>query len=619
MAKKESRNKMRVKESSHRTKLKKERENRLRSKQKQSQKKKLNSDLFDLVKKENIDALDKIQKLKVIEELFKLIISFPEENHDKIDLLLEFLQDKNLKIIMKTMKVVRNLFCDLLPSYKIKIDQETNSNNKKKNIDGKKSLSKEVQSIQSYEKCLLKYYEKFLGILSIFLKTFSSSNKSSSKPAISKFLVFTMETVTSLFNKFYLFNLNDILYKIIIEKLTDSNEEIRKKCFESLMNILSLKDNSSSTLELKYEVIKLISHFVFVKPHEKFDKNVLDLFTFHKIEFPDLKKEKDEMNKLADIKFGKSEKIEMESDFKTKKQMQIAKKEKKMLMREKEKIIKNLKKEMNEYDNYSSQKAIFHINLKILKKILLVFFDILKFKKDSPLIRTVLNGIGVLCENINVEILLDLQKCIYEYITYCLNQTQDTENKIYCVTALKSCLNITEKLTKEIISIEDSNLLNTTYLFICKLVQDSFLQYMTREDFFTLLEILDICLLKYRLYSLDTVSAYLKRLAMLSSKLKEKYVPAFLLLIKRILQKYPAMKNMRENDEDFFDYGITIDPSICNGKQSNIYKELELISKNYKNSLAIKKIIDYIRKDDKNNPQLATMSYFDLLLSSNNL
>ena len=141
---------------------------------------------------------------------------------------------------------------------------------------------------------------------------------------------------------------------------------------------------------------------------------------------------------------------------------------------------------------------------------------------------------------------------------------------------------------------------------------------MTRDDMFMLLEILDVLLLKYRQFSLDTVAAFIKRLAIFIMHLKRKFIPAFLLILKRIFQKYPNLASMRENDDDFFDYEIKSDPAICNGKQSNIHKELEKLSATYeKDSKTIKKLIEYIRKDDKINPQLASLNYYDMLLSIN--
>jgi hypothetical protein len=608
MAKKDKQIKGKFKQSSHRSKLRKEREDRLRSKQKQSQKKRINEELIDMVKAENIDELDYKSKKKIVFQLKNLIISFPNENYDKIEMLLTFLQDKNVKIILTTMKLLKDLFVDILPSYKIRIDDA-------ENLQKSKMLSKEIDSLQHYEKALLKYYEKFIHILDVFTKTFSNVKKSN-KESITKMNEYTVKTLAVLFQKFYYFNNSENLYRILIEKLSDSNENVRLLSFNSLYMVLSLQDNQSQTLELKLAMIKLISHIVYIKPHEKFSPNILDLFSAHRIEFPDLT-QRDEKYNLNDIKFGVKSNEELMSKHESKK----AKKQLKSLMQEKERIVKNLKKEMNEYDNVISPKMIFNMNLKILKKILLIFFHILKYKRESPLIRSVFSGIGALCENINVEILIDLQKNIYEYVNYILLKQNDENKKVFAITALKASLTITEKLTKEILSIEDSNLINSTYLFISKIVEKENMNKMTKDDLFCIVELIDTILLKNRQFSFDTTAAFIKRISIFANKLNTNFIPAFLLVIKRIFQKYPQLNSMLEKDDDYFDYGIISDPSISNAKQSNIHNEitqiLNKIGKDTKDakSKLIRQLCEYILKNGRSNAILDSMSFYDSLIS----
>jgi len=608
MAKKDKPLKGKFKQSSHRSKLRKEREDRLRSKQKQSQKKRINEELIDMVKAENIDELDFESKKKIVFQLQNLIISFPNENYDKIEMLLTFLQDKNVKIILTTMKLCKDLFVDILPSYKIRTDDSENSQKSK-------MLSKEIDSLQNYEKALLKYYEKFINMLDIFTKTFSNAKKSN-KESIIKMNEYTVKTLAELFQKFYYFNNADNLYRILVEKLSDPNENVRLLSFNSLNIVLSLQDNSSQIFDLKLAIIKLISHIIFIKPHEKFSPNVLDLFSAHKIEFPDLTN-KDEKYNLNDIKFGVKSNDELMSKHESKK----AKKQLKSLLQEKEKIVKNLKKEMNEYDNVINPRMIFNMNLKILKKILLVFFDILKHRRDSPLIRSVFSGIGVLCENINVEILIDLQKNIYEYVNYILLKQSDENKKVFAITALKASLTITEKLTKEILSIEDSNLINSTYLFITKIVERENMNKMSKDDLFCVIELVETILLKNRQFSFDTTAAFVKRISIFTNRLNTNFIPAFLLVIKRIFQKYPQLNSMLEKDDDYFDYGIISDPSISNAKQSNIHNEItEILNKNGKDtkdakSKLIKQLCEYILKNGKSNANLDSLSFYDLLIS----
>jgi len=146
-----------------------------------------------------------------------------------------------------------------------------------------------------------------------------------------KLIEYTINTLCELFEKFYLFNDNDILYKIIVEKLADANANIRKRSFDTLTKILSMQDNSNHVLELKLALIKLISHIVYIKPHDKFDANILDLFIAHKIEFPDISEVNTKKIDLSDIKQGnKGSKYNSEThnEMKTRKQELLEKKKK---------------------------------------------------------------------------------------------------------------------------------------------------------------------------------------------------------------------------------------------------------------------------------------------------
>ena len=78
----------------------------------------------------------------------------------------------------------------------------------------------------------------------------------------------------------------------------------------------------------------MTSHIIFIKPHEKFSQNVLDLFSSHKIEFPDMTRE-DKFN-LSDIKYG----VKSDKEYNSKQESKMAKKELKNLRQEKENIVK---------------------------------------------------------------------------------------------------------------------------------------------------------------------------------------------------------------------------------------------------------------------------------------
>lgn len=637
------------KQTAHRSKLRQERELVLRNKLKQKQKKKFNEELFDIVKSENIDSLDFKSKKEVIMKLFNLIISFPHENYDKIKLLIVFLQDKNIKIVLKTMRLLTKLFIDILPSYKIREDlDEKNNSGAGKN----KQVSKDVEKVQTYERNLLKFYEKFLNVLEIFAKTpipnlakanptNNATNKATEqdKPNIFQILQeFSMQVLGELLQKFYLFNFANKIYRVMIECLTETpasiSLETKKYAFSALSLVLSIQDNTGNMLQLKLDIIKLISHYVFIRPHEHFPENILDLFLSHRIDFPDLtlaKKADEEKFNLKDIKFGTKEKNSLmsENKLKTKQQERIERRQKKKLILEKEKIIKNMKREMTEYEIQENPRQIYNFNLKMLKKILLVYLDILKFKQESPLIRSVLHGIGQLCENINVEILLDIQKVIHDYVIHLLSKSynkdkfkKNEEKKLFAITGIKTIILISTKLTKDIINMEDTKLINSTYVFLQETLKLT--SIISVDEAFTILEVLELLFIKNRQYSLDTVGSFIKRIAIFIDNFteinerSEKFVSSYLLILKRIIQRYPNLNGLLLNDEDIFDYKMP-DPAIANGKQTNIYKEINSVKNRFeKHSKLVRQLCEYILNADKINPIFQSMNFYEMLINKKN-
>ena len=579
----------RAKENLHRSKLKEQRLMRLKAKHKASVKKRENEEFFHMITQENIDNLNTEEKIKTMTELYNLISSFPESNSDKISLMMLFLKDNSLKIMVRAVKLLKNIFINTLPSYRLN------------EFESKQKESKEIKDLHSFEKNLLNNYLEFINSIKILDMSFYK------KKEYNQFRIILIETIGILFEKFYYFNYEDKLYSILIEKLVDELEEIKMKSFQSLYNVLSKVDNSKQMFNLKLSLIKKISNIIFSKDHERFDKDVLDLFSAHRMEFPDYKKESEAEKKidLSDLKYAGT----LISDKNTKQQNKIAKKQIKEFNKEKSKIIKSMKREIRELEDREDYKLIYQMNLKMLKKILLVFFDILKTKTDSPLLGSVFNGISKLCENINVEILRDLQNCIYENIKKLI-----TNKKIsLALLGLKANLTIANKLTKEIVSLEDSFLITSSYQIMCNLNNEQ-----NKDNLYIIFEVIETIILKNRMYSIDSSSAFVKRLAILCENNKnENQVIAILLLIKRILSKYSQLSFLIDLDDegiDNFNFKNTIDPELCNGKLTNIIKEFENIKKNMKGNKMILKIIDYIIKEEKINMELSSLNYYDFLL-----
>ena len=527
-------------------------------------------------------------------QLYKILITYPESNSDKFSLMLLFLQDNSLTIISKSAEYLKNIFIECIPLYRI---NESNSNAKE---------SKEIKKMRSQEKNILLNYGQYIDNVKILDQSFN--NKKECLDLRKKFCQYLSE----LFEKFYYFNYENKLYGYLVDKLSDYDNDIKKRAYLSLYNVLAKVDNSKRMFELKFEIIKRIINSINSKSHKRFYEHVMELFTAHQMAFPDYVKENENLKSkidLSDLKYG-GPSVELSKNKQEYKKAQNSLRE---FNKEKNKIIKSMIKDMSEIEKKDDPKMIYFMNLKILKKILLLFFETLKTNKDSELIGGIFNGISLLCENINVEILLDLQKNIYETIKYLI-----TKKKLsFALLGLRANLNIAKKMTKEIVSVEDSYLITASYQIICFYINEKNIE-IKKDDIYIIFEVIEMILLKNRIYSLETSSSFLKRLAMLAKHINnENYVVALLLLIKRILAKYPALNflvDKNESDFDNFDYKNNTEPSLCNGKLTNILEELNFVENKYKQNKMIKRLVEYIIKEQKTNMELNSLNYFDYLL-----
>ena len=583
------------KESFHRSKLKEQRILRLKSIKKEKQKRQNNNEFFKIFQQENIDQLSPKEKLEAMNQLYSILISYPDSNSDKFSLMLLFLKDNSLAVISKAVEYLKNIFIESIPLYRL---NESQNNNKKE--------SKEVKRTHSQEKNLLLNYGQFLDDVKLLDQSFN--NKKECVELRKKICI----ALSELFERFYYFNYEQKLYGYLVDKLSDSNIDIKNQAYISLYNVLSKVDNSKNMFELKFNIIKKIINALNNKNHKRFAENVMDLFTAHRMVFPDYVKENEDIkNKidLSDLKYaGPSASTSTSKQDYKKAQRQL-----KEFNKEKSKIIKSMQKDMNEIEKKDDSKMIYFMNLKILKKILLLFFEILKDFKESELVGGVFNGISVLCENINVEILIDLQKCIYENIKFLIKNKKLS----LALLGLRANLNIAKKLTKEIVSVEDSYLITSSYQIMCFYINDK-TNTLDKDDLYIIFEVIEMILLKNRMYSIDTSAAFVKRLTMLCNlNTNENYVTAMLLLIKRILSKYPSLGFLVDDNEadfDNFDYKNSLEPSLCNGKLTNIISELKIIKSKFINNKTIQKLVDYIIREQKANLELSSMNYYDYLL-----
>ena len=149
-----------------------------------------------MITQENIDKLNYEEKMKIIKELYNLIISFPENNSDKISLMMLFLKDNSLKILFKICKLLKNIFINTLPAYRLN------------NFESKQKESKEIKELHNFERNLLKNYLEFINSIKVLDMSLYK------KKEYNQFRIILIEIIGDFFEKFYYFNYEDKLYSI---------------------------------------------------------------------------------------------------------------------------------------------------------------------------------------------------------------------------------------------------------------------------------------------------------------------------------------------------------------------------------------------------------------------
>lgn len=112
----------------------------MKSIKKEKQKRQNNNEFFKIFQQENIDQLSSKEKLEAMNQLYSILISYPDSNSDKFSLMLLFLKDNSLAVISKAVEYLKNIFIDSIPLYRI---NEFQNNNKKESKEVKRTHSQE--------------------------------------------------------------------------------------------------------------------------------------------------------------------------------------------------------------------------------------------------------------------------------------------------------------------------------------------------------------------------------------------------------------------------------------------------------------------------------------------
>jgi activator of 2-hydroxyglutaryl-CoA dehydratase len=196
-------------------------------------------------------------------------------------------------------------------------------------------------------------------------------------------------------------------------RLATKDLVIRNEITQTVFTLLRSEDNT--LLDFKVEILKELGKTIKSKEHALMDPTLLDCLVSHRIIVDEAKA------KIIDESTRKVEKLKEQLD-------KLRKKGKYRDYREmKQQLIRELKEsDALGLDLGQSSKY----NNAIIKEVLAVYFDVLKNKSESPLLKSVFLGLPQFTQYVNVEIVWDLINVLREYLKMALDEeTEETEEE----------------------------------------------------------------------------------------------------------------------------------------------------------------------------------------------
>ena len=250
-------------------------------------------------------------------------------------------------------------------------------------------MSKEVKTLRDFEETLLKAYRDYLKILEVFTKIKPEkilkkrgfdqdlSKRRKALDVYKKLRELSLLSFTELLRRHPHFNYRLNILQIIMPKISTKDLLIKNTITKTVFELISKEDNT--ILEFKLEILRELAKVLRqLSSHNKIDSNLLDCLVTHKI--------------IVDEE--KAKVIDESSRKVTQLKEQMDKLRKKGKFTDYKDLKQELLKEMKESDAIGIDLgSTSKYNNLIIKEILGIYFDLLKNKNNSPLLKGVFLGL----------------------------------------------------------------------------------------------------------------------------------------------------------------------------------------------------------------------------------
>ena len=501
-------------------------------------------------------------KYKILDNMKKQIVGDPYSNHKLLLEAMKITSDNDFKLVCYALQIISEIFVDILPAYRIRLPGKN---------EEKSQISKEQKTIREYEISLLKYYQSFLHIIEFLsklktkkiLKEYQQDNGNNREKLVISQNVLQIkrkciQCLSIFLDKLMHFNFRQNITISLIPKLYNQDYKIKQIARESLEQVL--KSDNEELSDIKLLIIKEFSKLLKSVKHSKFDENILDILLLPRI-----------------TKVG----VEIEGDPKIeemKQEIKLLKKKRKMKeVRELQKtLVSELKEsQMNNLDSHKIQE----LNKKILESIMSIYFDILRNRSNSCLLKSVLTHLPLKAGFLNIEMIWDLLEVLKGYIKDGLacGRLAGGERLDGVSAGIHCALGILNSSYGKGFDTDERVFVNALYTLIGLVMTSPATNFLIKN----LLLSLHIVFITKKQFSQELISAFVKRVCLLTLHLPGIYVPPLLLFVKIVGERYSHVGGMLEQGEDTGDIGgynhEVNDPVLAEAKSSTILTELGVV------------------------------------------
>ncbi|XP_076311542.1 nucleolar complex protein 3 [Tachypleus tridentatus] len=478
------------------------------------------------------------------------VVENPEENLRNLKELVLLMGEKDPEIFLSSRKLAAlsllEIFCDILPSYKIRVPTE------KEKVQ---RVKKDIKKLRDFEERLLKLYKHYLERLEVMLLPLTRKRKRKAQnenipcakeKAQHQLALISVKCFCDLLVTHPEFNFRENIIYLLIPLMANRNSTVSEMCCETVQKVFR-NDKLGETSLL---ILKQMSKMMKGRNYEVPPKVMQTLLSLNVRECDLKSQEKTNEKKTS----NKNQQILSRRERKRKKRMM------------------NLEKELleTEADENKVTKARFQTD--ILNQIFFLYFKILKNKSKSPILTPVLEGISKFAHLINIEFFDDLVSCFGELVE---KGELDGNEMLLCMHTVFTVLSGQGVA----LNIDPQRFYSYLYRILLSVNAGKTAAYMP-----ILFKCLDVMLLKRKKQlTHHRVLAFLKRLCTVSLQTSHEGTLGILAVVRTMMQSHKRADILLDH-ESSGGSGVYLptleEPEHCNASSTALW-ELKFLQRHY--------------------------------------